>query len=384
MAADGDANRLAGGSAIRAAHPSIRNPQSWRPPGHLLQRTGPLSGQLSEEVRVRDRTALPPSRAGCWPGDRHLVFRTADPGVAHRSAQSIMVRHGMEVDRAAGTFEASVHRAAIGEVDLLRFAYRAPTRIVSAPLDGFVTVHVPRRGTLQVAQHGREVLVAPGAAAVISTGSPVEMTWSADLDLLVVKVPETALVHQLTDLVDAPVSGRLTFDLLHRFDARSALAVAVDLAVRSVSGGGEVAGALASAVTRSLVTSLLLGHAHNHDEDVWTARPGPDGLVRAVVDAVRADPAGEHTTRRLADGLGVSERTLQLEFRRRAGTTPSAYVRGLRLEFARERLVQGGGATVLDVAVQCGFGHAGRFAAAYRERFGEAPAETVRRRRVSR
>lgn len=36
----------------------------------------------------------------------------------------------------------------------------------------------------------------------------------------------------------------------------------------------------------------------------------------------------------------------------------------------------GDGVTVLDVAARCGFGHAGRFAAAYRERFGESPSRT--------
>jgi AraC-like DNA-binding protein len=293
-----------------------------------------------------------------------------------------MVRHRMEVDRAGGTFEASVHRARIGCLDLLRFAHGAPTRIISAPLDGFVTVHVPRRGTLEVIQRGRGVLVAPGAAAVISTGSPVEMTWSADHDLLVVKIPEAALRQQLADLTDGPVGSPLIFDLLHRLDARSAVAGAVELALRAVSERVEVIGALASFVTQSVVTGLLLGHPHSLDEEIWSARPLPSGIVRAVIDAVRADPGGEHTTRRLGELVGVSERTLQLAFNRHAGTTPTAYVRKIRLELARERLIAARGhGTVLDIAVQCGFSHAGRFAATYRERFGEAPSATLQRAR---
>jgi transcriptional regulator GlxA family with amidase domain len=160
----------------------------------------------------------------------------------------------------------------------------------------------------------------------------------------------------------------------------------MDLALRSVSGGDEVTGALASVITRSLVTGLLLGHGHDRERDVWAARPRPVGVVRAVADAVRSDPAGEHTTHRLGELLGISERTLQAEFHRRTGTTPSAYVRGLRLELARDQLLAttGSGTTVLDVAVRCGLGHAGRFAAAYRERFGEAPSETLRRSRTGR
>jgi AraC-like DNA-binding protein len=36
------------------------------------------------------------------------------------------------------------------------------------------------------------------------------------------------------------------------------------------------------------------------------------------------------------------------------------------------------GVTVTGVAADCGFGHQGRFAAAYRDRYGVAPATTLR------
>jgi AraC-like DNA-binding protein len=315
-----------------------------------------------------------------WPTEEHLVFRTGDPGDARDQAQTIMARHRMELDGGDGNFEASVHRAGIGSLELLHFAYRAPTRIISAPLDGFVAVHVPRRGTLRVSQGDDQVVVTPGAAAVISPGIPIELTWSAGLDLLVVKVPETPLLQRAADLTGVPVRGSLTFDLLHPLVAGSTLAAALGLALRGASLGAVV-GAMASAVSESVVTGLLLGHGHDREDAIWAARPLPTGVVQVVADAVRADPVGDHTTQRLARLVGVSERTLQLTFARSTGCSPMAYVRGLRLELARERLLttSTGPPTVLDVATGCGFGHAGRFAAAYRARFGEAPSETLRR-----
>nr|WP_243645044.1 helix-turn-helix domain-containing protein [Rhodovulum euryhalinum] len=36
--------------------------------------------------------------------------------------------------------------------------------------------------------------------------------------------------------------------------------------------------------------------------------------------------------------------------------------------------------TVTEAAITCGFGHLGRFSAAYRARFGEAPSQTRARR----
>lgn len=56
--------------------------------------------------------------------------------------------------------------------------------------------------------------------------------------------------------------------------------------------------------------------------------------------------------------------------------SPMQYLRGVRLDRAREDL-QAGVGTVSDIAYQWGFTNLGRFARAYRERFGELPSDTL-------
>ena len=59
-----------------------------------------------------------------------------------------------------------------------------------------------------------------------------------------------------------------------------------------------------------------------------------------------------------------------------------SYVRRRRLEQAHDELLRldpTTGARVTDVALRNGFAHTGRFAAAYRQRFGESPSTTLRR-----
>jgi transcriptional regulator GlxA family with amidase domain len=57
-----------------------------------------------------------------------------------------------------------------------------------------------------------------------------------------------------------------------------------------------------------------------------------------------------------------------------------AYLRQIRLTRAHEELRQArpGRTTVALVAHRWGFSHLGRFAAAYRERYGVAPSGTLR------
>src|SRR6267143_771374 len=76
----------------------------------------------------------------------------------------------------------------------------------------------------------------------------------------------------------------------------------------------------------------------------------------------------------IAGAAGVSVRTLQTSFRRDRHVTPMQYLRNLRLDAARERLLAG--SSVAEAALDTGFSHQGRFAHYYRGRFGHSPSAT--------
>ena len=77
---------------------------------------------------------------------------------------------------------------------------------------------------------------------------------------------------------------------------------------------------------------------------------------------------------------GVSERGLRNAFRTVRGMSPKQYLLTERLHGVRRALSDTGQrpVTVTDVATNYGFFELGRFAASYREAFGEAPSETLR------
>lgn len=101
------------------------------------------------------------------------------------------------------------------------------------------------------------------------------------------------------------------------------------------------------------------------------------------LDTLKAWLAANSTNNRslteLATQAGLSMRGLQRLFAK-AGFTPQGYLIGVRLDRARAMLAAASPATtVADVAVMTGFPHRSRFAAAYRERFGELPSATLDR-----
>jgi len=113
----------------------------------------------------------------------------------------------------------------------------------------------------------------------------------------------------------------------------------------------------------------------------------PEGLLlprnahlRTVVEYVHENAHLPITTADLARLAGLSLRSLQEGFRRHFGTTPNSYLRGVRLDRIRAELLHADPVrtNVAEVARHWGFAHAGRFSAAYAERFGEYPSTTLR------
>jgi adenylate cyclase len=110
----------------------------------------------------------------------------------------------------------------------------------------------------------------------------------------------------------------------------------------------------------------------------------PPRDVKKAIDLLQAYAARAWTIDTLAQSCGVARRTLEKHFRRFVGQTPMEFLRTQRLGQARRMLLAAQPqADVTEIATQCGFNHLGRFAAWYRERYGESPSATLRRGRYA-
>lgn len=99
------------------------------------------------------------------------------------------------------------------------------------------------------------------------------------------------------------------------------------------------------------------------------------GLLRDQAD----DLADGHLAEMLSQ-FG-SLRSVQIAFKESVGLTPLSYLRAIRLNNVRLKLISKDRNTqsIADIATESGFLELGRFAANYREQFGELPSDTRRR-----
>ena len=274
----------------------------------------------------------------------------------------------------------------LGPVTVGHMGFGAPVTIAATELDAY-HVTIPTCGRVHVRHAGRELTAHPGTAVVYGPGKPVHTLHDAHSAELDVKIERGELEAELAALLGRPVDGPL--------DLPTEVPLG-DGAVRSWSEivrmlHGEIARPagliqqplIAEHLRRSIVSGLLLSVPHRYTAELNAPAPaGPPRTIRRTMDAIHAEPEQPFTVADLARIAGVSVRSLQEGFRRHVGCAPMTYLQRTRLTKAHETLLREDPArtTVAAVAHRWGFAHLGRFASAYRSRFGVSPSATLRSR----
>ncbi len=106
--------------------------------------------------------------------------------------------------------------------------------------------------------------------------------------------------------------------------------------------------------------------------------PAASRKLRRVEEYLEANLASPLTLEAIARETGFSVTALQRAFRATHGQTVFDYVRGRRLDQARDALARGG-ASLDQAAFIAGYGSASNFATAFKRRYGMTPGEARRR-----
>lgn len=129
---------------------------------------------------------------------------------------------------------------------------------------------------------------------------------------------------------------------------------------------------------RTVARSALLTFPTDLGHDLLEV-PARDRAARRAGEYLRDHADRDVSIEEAAAHAGVGVRMLVPAFRDVHGVTPLRFLRDVRLERARRDLLDEDPwrTTVAVVARRWGFAHLGRFAAGYRERFGETPSRTL-------
>jgi AraC-like DNA-binding protein len=133
---------------------------------------------------------------------------------------------------------------------------------------------------------------------------------------------------------------------------------------------------------RLLATAILVVFPNTWDTDP-AARDRNDAstaTLRRAIAFIDEHAAQDISLADVAAAAHVTIRAVQIAFRRHYDTTPTGYLRRIRLERARQELLAADPAreSVTAVAYRWGFVSPGQFSAAYRQAYGVTPDQTLR------
>ncbi|MGE0798490.1 MAG: AraC family transcriptional regulator [Lautropia sp.] len=311
------------------------------------------------------------------------LFQSVDLDHCRAEVGRVFKPHRLDLLGRGQTLQARMDHLAHGALSLSRLRYGADVAITPGPLGDFYLLQMPLTGAARIVVDGVAFDSRPGIASLLSPQPDLAMRWSGANDQLILRIGAERLRMLAAQWTgdDAATLPLPVFTARAMITAASPLlAVLQDAFERRARLGARLDTPAITEPLEHLVAGLLL-HGQPNSLSARLAGPAPLPPARIVADTeayLAAHPDAAHSAGSLAARHRVSVRALFLAFQRDRGYGPMQFLRECRLLQAR-RALEAGAADVSRVALDCGFGHFGRFSAVYAHRFGERPSETRRR-----
>ncbi|MCQ4362916.1 MAG: AraC family transcriptional regulator [Mycobacterium sp.] len=137
---------------------------------------------------------------------------------------------------------------------------------------------------------------------------------------------------------------------------------------------------MVNAAAQLLGAALLEGWPSNMSEGQDVLRnPSVPPTLKGAISFIHRHAGDGIGVNDIADALRMTSRAVQYLFRQHLDTTPTEYLRRVRLHRAHQELINSdrSSTTVSEVAHRWSFAHTGRFAALYRKTYGQSPHATL-------
>lgn len=289
--------------------------------------------------------------------------------------------HCLTLESTRERLEARMHHITLGDISLSRLSYGASITIEPEPHETFFLVTIPVRGQANFEHGGKQVVLNPGMAAVLSPDDATRMHWHSGNEQLILRLSRDLVERTLVGYTGQRLKTPLRFDLAFRWREAGPWPRLLEYLADCANHRQVVQQKLVLEQLEQMVAATLLA-AQRHTYSDFT-QPRPAGVlprhIKRAQEYMQAHAHKQVTAEVLAAQTGISARSIQAGFKEFLGCSPSQYLRGLRLDRVRSELASGAEHNVAAAALRWGFEHMGRFSTYYKQRFGESPRQTLSR-----
>jgi len=271
-----------------------------------------------------------------------------------------------------GRLVAKTRYREVGDIPLIVESANLSLDIAGSTPDDAITVLVPGPCTNLLVNGSR---LTDGRIVMLGPGEELRTTSGSNSEVASAHVPTTMFAEYAEEILHQ--SRGLANNSTLLVSAGSRVQKLHDTLIAAIIGDDD--GDFAREAESELVSALLClfesAQVRNPARDKYHRLDKRRSLRRAL-DYIEQNLHGTVRMPDVCAYAGLSQSTLERVFRAEFQQSPSRYIRSRRLEAVRRDILRGRFADpVVNVALDHGFHHMGRFATYYRQQFGVLPSE---------
>ncbi|TFL14962.1 AraC family transcriptional regulator [Pusillimonas caeni] len=311
---------------------------------------------------------------------QHVLFASQDVDEVRTRVAELLNDHVLEPR--GSTLAARLNGVQADALGLWMLEYGEAVVVEETrPGGDFLLIQLPLSGSVGVECEEGSWTVSPGSGLIMPSNVPHRLNWEAGASQIILKVPLARLLLEYGSLTGTRPGEPLRFN--RQIELNSSEGEQWSALMRyfceQVARPSKLGWLKARMAEEALMRHLLCAQSISLHEHYLggQGREVPKRLQRARA-FMEANLQEDISLEDIAGHSGTSARNLSRMCRVQYGASPMQLLRDMRLDRARRELSEApADASVSDVALRWGCAHLGRFAAAYRQRFGEAPHETL-------
>jgi len=332
------------------------------------------------------KLALMPTLLKTPPLQRYPLHKTRDIEAIHASVAHIFCPHKIRVS-SSGILDrdALMHYTPLPSGAVVYLAYGTEIRVDVSQL-GFFLIELPLSGESTTYCGDRSVLSGPGQAVVVGPYQQFATEWTADCSKLLIKLESSAMESYLSTLLGRRQIRALDFDMEMRLTTgpSTSLMRIICWILDELDQPDSLLNVTPLAKLQFqhvLMWTLLHCQPNNYSEELRARElPQVPQYVLQTRKYIQQHYRETIDLDELVEHAKVSERTLLEGFKRYHGVSPMKLLKLTRLDYVHLALKEARPEknNVTEIALAYGFTQPGKFSAAYKERFGESPSDTLK------
>jgi AraC-like DNA-binding protein len=306
---------------------------------------------------------------------------TSDLHEAIAAVSRVYCPHDVKVLESNRGIDAVLESSGAAGRQVVTLRYAAPVKIDAGTFENLLLFMTCVDGAAEATQGRHSVQWGKGRTLPLSPNVSSQLTFDRRFWQSSIRLNKDSVENLCSPLINRPLDVPLRFCLVPFSTELEATWRQALQMIRSCDGQELALAAQAWKHFEEFLGTLVLeAHPHNYSEVLKKESSAADPrLVREAEHLMRTG-GPSITVSEVAKSLQVSLRSLELGFREARKMTPTQVHRQIRLNAAREALLNPAASTsVTSVAISCGFPHLARFSSHYHLAFGEAPSQTLRR-----